>query len=162
MAQTIRRWRMNMANDCYRIMEFTEANSQSFKAGDIVKFDSSEDLAIGATGDAAFLGLAMKDATNVTTGNATIPVQVFLPGAEVEANVYDAGSDHVLVKDNYNKVVNFYTASNIAYIDPTLSTAGVFVIIGPAGGQKGILGDTNPRVIARVLDTAMQGSGGAA
>lgn len=55
----------------------TEANSQSFKAGALVKYSSGVAALVTATSAAqAVLGIAQKDATNVTSGNIEIPVQL--------------------------------------------------------------------------------------
>ena len=55
-----------------------EANSQSFKAGSVVYANSGAITACAA--DAVnILGIAMVDATNVTSGNIEIPVMVFEP-----------------------------------------------------------------------------------
>jgi len=65
----------------------TEANSQSFKAGCLVQLDSSGDVIIAATADKPIAGIALKDATSVTTGNIEIPILVPTPDQEWVVNV---------------------------------------------------------------------------
>ena len=52
-----------------------EANSQTFVEGNFVYLNSGAVTLCGG-GDVPIYGIAMKDATNVTTGNAEIPIQV--------------------------------------------------------------------------------------
>ena len=54
-----------------------EANSQTFKAGHLVRNNSG--IALDAGGDAPVLGIALKDATNVSSGNIEIPVMIIDP-----------------------------------------------------------------------------------
>jgi len=73
------------------ISRYTEANSQTFKAGSLVKFSSGK-VAVAATGDSPVMGIALKDATNVTSGNVIIPVQIFEPNTEILIQVSSAGT----------------------------------------------------------------------
>lgn len=59
-----------------------EANSQSFKAGALV-YSNSGAVTIAAVGDVPVLGIALKDATNVTSGNVEIPVLCFNADSEI-------------------------------------------------------------------------------
>jgi len=67
---------------------FYEANSQSFKAGALVYLNSGAVTAF-PTGDVPLAGIAMKAATNVTTGNIEIPIMKAIPGSEWWINVTD-------------------------------------------------------------------------
>jgi hypothetical protein len=64
----------------------TEANSQSFKAGCLVKLDASGNVVVAAEGG-PIAGIAQKDATNVTSGNIEIPILVATPDQEWIMNV---------------------------------------------------------------------------
>ena len=66
-----------------------EANSQSFKAGHLVK--NASGVALDAGGDAPVLGIALKDATNVSSGNIEIPVQIITPEDIVVFTVATSG-----------------------------------------------------------------------
>lgn len=70
---------------------YLEANSQSFKAGEPVAFSGATVIA-GAGGDVPIAGIAMKSATNVTSGNIEIPVQVINPSDEVYIQVSTGGT----------------------------------------------------------------------
>lgn len=75
------------------IRKYTEANSQTFKYGDLVYLNSGGSggpLTVCGADPSAILGIAMANATNVTTGNAEIPVMVLTNGIEVAMNVYHA------------------------------------------------------------------------
>lgn len=57
------------------IYGFLEANSQTFKAGAIV-YLNSEAVTVCAADATSIAGIAMKDATNVSSGNIEIPIMV--------------------------------------------------------------------------------------
>jgi hypothetical protein len=46
-----------------------------------------------ASNATSVLGMAVKDATNVTTGNISIPVRIIRTGDEIEIDVYQGGTD---------------------------------------------------------------------
>ena len=68
---------------------YTEADSQSFVVGDLVYTNSGALTECGAD-PALILGVALADATNVTSGNASLPVLVLTNNTEVSMNVYHA------------------------------------------------------------------------
>lgn len=68
---------------------YTEANSQTFVYGDLVYTNSGALTECGAD-PALILGVALADATNVTSGNASIPVLVLTNDIEVAMNTYHA------------------------------------------------------------------------
>ena len=63
-----------------------EANSQTFKAGNFVYLNSGA-VTLSADGDVPVYGIALKDATNVTSGNIEIPIQVIDTGDTVSITV---------------------------------------------------------------------------
>jgi hypothetical protein len=88
---------------------FKEANSQEFKAGDMVYLNAGAVTQILTAGTGAIAGFALNDATNVTTGNAGIRVQPVYPGLVYAMNVWsstesgtDAESVGLLVGGIYN------------------------------------------------------------
>ena len=60
------------------VLAFREANSQVFKAGDLV-YLASQLLTLCGADPTKILGIAMEDATNVVAGHKYIPVQVIRP-----------------------------------------------------------------------------------
>jgi len=76
------------------IVEYLEADSQTFKIGAPVVYDQSDaGLKVFTKTVAALTGFALKAATNVTTGNATIPV-LFVQSSDVfSATISAAGAN---------------------------------------------------------------------
>ena len=68
-----------------------EANSQSFKAGAPV-YSNAGAITIAAVGDVPFLGFAMLDGTNVTSGNIEIPVMLVTGENFIKARVTTSAS----------------------------------------------------------------------
>lgn len=68
------------------VLPYREANSQSFKKGDLVLVNAAGDVSLAGADPVKYLGFALKDATNVTSGNVLIPVQVIRPGDVFVAN----------------------------------------------------------------------------
>lgn len=71
------------------IRKFQEANSQTFKRGDFVYLSSGQ-LTICGTDPGAVLGIAMEDATNVTSGNAMIQTLILTRDTEICLQYYHA------------------------------------------------------------------------
>jgi hypothetical protein len=69
-----------------------EANSQTFKAGSPV-YSNAGAITVAAVGDVPFLGIAMKDATNVTSGNVEIPVMLITGENTVACYVQDGSGN---------------------------------------------------------------------
>ena len=70
------------------VQNLLEANSQSFKAGELVQLASGA-VSVAAAGDAPVMGIALADATNVSASNASIPVMIIKPDDEVFIQVSD-------------------------------------------------------------------------
>lgn len=110
-----------------------EANSQSFKAGSLVYLNAGA-VTVAAGGDVPIAGIAMKDATNVTSGNIEIPVQMITPDDEVLIQVSTGGT---------LQAANTTCAPGVAYdivldsnsefwtLDSADTTNPKFVFIGP-------------------------------
>jgi hypothetical protein len=76
------------------IVEYLEANSQSFTIGTPVVYDqSSAGLVVFTKTAAALTGIALKAATNVTSGNATIPVLFIQPSDVFSVTISNAGAN---------------------------------------------------------------------
>ena len=139
---------------------YTEADSQSFKAGQIVY------LAAGAVGgqvtvvaDAGTLGMgiAMADATNVTSDNATIPVDVLAPGDYIRIRCNTGAADTLSNTLYPGKSYGLVSVSNVTYLDSDNTTQDVFVFIEPEYSADG---DATYWAIAQVKSTAAQGTTG--
>ena len=110
-----------------------EANSQTFKAGHFVYLNSGA-VTYYPGGDIPVAGVALKDATNVTSGNIAIPILALEPGMEVY--IQTATSGDVLEDCNTTCVVGVAYDTNAdvtkpSYIDSSDTTNGCFVFLGP-------------------------------
>jgi hypothetical protein len=70
----------------------TEKNSQTFKAGALVYIDGTNGVAACADDATSIDGIAMKDATNVTSGNIEIPIMKVEPQHLLKMRVSSAGT----------------------------------------------------------------------
>ena len=97
---------------------YSEANSQSFKAGEPVYF-ASGGVTVAAVGDVPLAGIALKDATNVSTGNVVIQVQIIGPDDEVYIMVQDASGSYEAANTACVPGIayDFNVASNLWAID---------------------------------------------
>jgi len=100
------------------IYDAYEANSQTFKAGALV-YCSSGAVTVAATGDVPVAGIAMKDATNVTTDNIEIPIMKITAENVVQIQVTDGSG----TKEAANTTCAPYTA-----YDFEIDANGVFRI----------------------------------
>ena len=109
---------------------YSEGNSQSFKAGELVYFSSGA-VTVAAVGDVPVAGIAMTDATNVSTGNITIPVQLLGPDDEIYIKVQDgSGSGEAANTTCVPGVAyDFNVASNLWAIDSADTTNPKLVFI---------------------------------
>lgn len=153
-----------------------EANSQTFKRGQFVVFDGagairapaatafvndgtddsidiSDHISISAaTTEPKLIGLALRDASNVTSGNLEIPVQMLRAGDILEANLV-TGIDGTslgsvaLAANQVGDPVSCVQDDNLQYRFST-TTAEEFGRIYRLAidGGRGVIGDTNGRV----------------
>lgn len=100
------------------VRQYKEANSQTFKAGQPVYLNSSGDSLTAVASDGqVLLGFAKEDATNVTSGNAFITVEVVRPGDEYEIDVYTGGATDAATTAMLGQNFAFDVTSNSAKID---------------------------------------------
>lgn len=116
-----------------------EANSQSFLAGQFV-YSNAGAITVSADGDVPVLGIALKDATNVTSGNIEIPVALIGPDDEVliqvctSAGVLEASNTTCSPGVAYDiQTVD----TNLHYIDSSDTTNPKFIFIGPVLDSTG-------------------------
>jgi hypothetical protein len=119
-----------------------ETNSLSFKAGMWVLDDG--DVAPGTacitgvvTSGTLVLGIAMKDATNVTTGNIEIPVMELRPGDEIYmpcvAGTTAAKSNTFLTQKRYG----LYVSSTAVYANSSNTTDDIVLFKEPIYDANG-------------------------
>jgi len=155
---TITNFRMIMANGCYETKPYPEAaGTQDFIAGELVYLVAGK-VTKCANDATIVLGLAAKAASG--TVDTSILVEVFKPGARVEGNLTNAGSDVVSLITHMSKQYNLHrdATNKISLIDTGDNTAAIFVPVSVAGAPKSAMGDTNARVIAEINPLAMQAS----
>lgn len=87
------RFQTSMNQGVPLVRSYYEANSQSFVAGQLVYIASAGAVTACASDSQSVLGIALKDATNVTSGNILIPVQIIRTGDEYEIDVYQGSTD---------------------------------------------------------------------
>jgi len=106
-----------------------EANSQTFKAGALVYVNSGTVKIVPEGGPCA--GIALRDATNVTTGNVEIPILVAEPGTEWLINVtngagvYEASNTTAVVGGQYDIEVT----NGVVTLASDDSTGSQFVVL---------------------------------
>lgn len=116
-----------------------EADSQSFKAGHLVYLASGA-LTLYPGGDLPVYGIALKDATNVTSGHIEVPVAVIDPGDIVvftvatSADVPEAADTTCAIGTSYDT----NTASSYpSYIDSSDTTNPCFRFQGAVKSSDG-------------------------
>lgn len=123
------------------IISIKEANSQSFLAGQLV-YDAGDSAngsaTVVASDGTSILGIAQKAATNVTSGNIEIPVEVIQPGDYVAIQCYDTSDGAVKAASNFlkGKAYGLIVTGNVAYIDFDETTADACVFIEPLDSVK--------------------------
>lgn len=132
-----------------------EANSQSFKAGHFVYLASAA-ATLYPGGDLPLYGIAMKDATNVTSGNIEIPIAVITPddlvaiNVATSADVLEAANTTCAVGSDYDTNTG---ASIPSYIDSSDTTHGCFRFQGELNDSTG---SASYRGIFRLLPAEAQ------
>jgi hypothetical protein len=146
-------------------LSLKEADSQTFKKGELVEINSSgfvaEITASGAMTYSVAYGIAAEDGHNSATAQTDgTEVSVFLITPEVlfEGNVKTNGSNHTLAQTDLGQCVGLYhdTGDSKVYLDVNV-TAGANVRVfthRPARGTE--LGDTNGRVLFNFLPNWIQ------
>ena len=137
-----------------------EANSQSFKAGELVYLNAGA-VTVAATGASTLIwGRALTDATTVSTGNITIPVELLTIDCEIQMKV---SSDSTIANFQaanttcaQGVVYDIVVASNIFFVDSsdTANPAVVFIdAVYDAAGAATDVGRFRP--LAAVLQVGV-------
>lgn len=165
-----------------QIITRKEANTQQFKRGALVGLasnlveiiDTVQGAGVDALDVSAFetsaganpsaapkkiVGIALRAATNVSSGNVDIPIQILRPGDLIEGNLFDgtdgdgppAGGDYVSVAGDVGSPVTIlFDATNFRHYfsitQPGTPEVAGWVFQNDLGGGRGFIGDTNARV----------------
>ncbi len=104
-----------------------EANSQQFKAGELVVLDTSGDVTAVADDAVLIMGFAEAAGNNTTTANAAIPISVIKPGYEVKLPVINGSTacttENFVMGGKYGLNVTVGTASYVDIAKKTAATA---------------------------------------
>lgn len=118
---------------------YLEANSQSFKAGQFVYVNAGA-VTVSADGDVPVMGIALEDATNVSTGNIAIAIQVLGPDDEVLIQVCNTSGSLEAANTTCKPGVAYdlqTVSTNLHYIDSSDTTNPKFVFVGPVYDSTG-------------------------
>jgi hypothetical protein len=137
-----------------------EANSQSFKAGELV-YSNAGAVTLAVTGASTLIwGRALTDATNVSSGNITIPVEILSMGDELQMKVssdstianFQAANTTCAQGVSYDIVV----ASNIWFVDSSDTAQPAVVFIDAIYDSAGAATDVGRfRPLASVLQVGV-------
>jgi len=143
-----------------------EANTQSFVQGDLVTVTpGTGTVAIFAADGIHIGGIALTNATNVSSGNVAIRIQKILPGEYYIANVYNGGSATTTAITQLGKCYGLVKVSaGVWAVDTNLSTITscnvqvVGFVYGPDIDSSGApynkaLGDTAGEVYIKFMTT---------
>lgn len=137
------------------ISDFYEADSQSFKKGELV-YLSNAGAVTACSGDLSsgqIMGKALKDATNVTTGNIIIPIEVIEPGDLWLMRVSTSGT--AATCDNLSLVTEYGldVSSNVWTVDTAETDENVVTVVKYHYDTNG---DEDYWVYVRFLSAALQ------
>jgi len=142
------------------VYDVLEANSQSFKAGALV-YLSSGAVAACADDPTKIWGIAMKDATNVTSGNVEIPVMIITPEDHVIIRVQSSAGTAAL-SSTLTPGTRYGTeldSNGVAYLLSSETTTDNWIFIEPVIGADGAAGyEARVSLISTVSD-AFVGTG---
>lgn len=122
-----------------------EYDSQAFKAGQLVYSDvtkTAPTLITECASDGVILGIAMKDATNVTSSHVEIPVMLITPETELYIRCTNGGTDALASSFKQGEEYSTYIGTsgatdNYAYIDLADTSNAVLVFLGPVYDVNG-------------------------
>jgi hypothetical protein len=129
--------------------QFTEKNSVSVAARRLVVLDSTPEWLAVASDGALILGTNQVAGANITSGKSATDVMVFVPATMIEINSNATGTDPI-IGTAYGVVVS----TNDHQLDQSDTSNDRFVVIRKS--PRDTAGDTNIRVYAKVLPTALQ------
>ena len=119
---------------------YTEAASQTFKAGQFVYIDASGYVTVSADGDVPVMGIALADGTNGSAGDTVIPVQVIGLDDEILIQVCNVSGTLQASNTTCKPGIAYdlqTVSTNLHYIDSSDVTAMKFVFLGPIKDAAG-------------------------
>ena len=132
-----------------------EANTQTFYEGQLVYSDQGAITAVADDG-VEILGIALKAATNVSSGNIKIPVLVLTPDCICRMKVTNgataADTDSAAM---YEKYAIYVASTNISHADIGDTGHDAVVYLGPCDDAAG---DATAYGLFRFLDSVLQWS----
>lgn len=131
------------------IVSALEANSQSFVVGDLLYLNSGAATLATTSQETQLFGIALKKATNVTTGNASIPILVICPETLFVAQLDDATAV-AYVGEDYG--INYTSGSMSVDLSDTSSTSVRIEMLD----SRDAVGTSGGRVIVRFQPATMQ------
>ena len=131
------------------IVSALEANSQTFVAGDLLYLNSGAATIATTSQETQIFGVALKNATNVTTGNAAIPILVICPETLFVAQA-DTTTAVTQVGEDYG--LNYTSGSMSVDIGDTTSTS----VRIEALDSRDAVGTSGGRVVVRFQPATMQ------
>jgi len=111
-----------------------EVNSSDFKAGQLVYLAGNATtggVTHCETDATVIMGIAMKDATNVSSGNIEIPVMIIYPDDELIMRCRSGATDTLASAFYPGKKYGVILASNIIYVDQAEVTTTVVEFVEP-------------------------------
>lgn len=108
-----------------------EADSQSFYAGQPVYLNAGAVTAVASDTATHLAGIALKDATNVTSDNIEIPILPFYPEDLWIIQTTSGGTAALPTTATIGTMYAFYVASNIAYMDIADTGNDAMIYHGP-------------------------------
>jgi len=131
------------------IVHALEANSQTFVVGDLLYLNSGAATLVTTSQETQIFGIALKRATNVTTGNADIPILTISP-----EGLYVAQSDTTTavahVGEDYG--LNYTSGSMSVDIGDTTSTSVRIEMLD----SRDAVGASGGRYVVRFQPATMQ------
>jgi hypothetical protein len=141
------------------ISDLLEADSMSFLKGELV-VEQSNALDACVEDAVIILGIAQKNATNVSSGNIIIPVEELDPNALYLMRCWDKSDAAGITCDNLTRHNNYglVVISNVWYVDNDETSADAVNIVKY---HKDANGDYDEWVYVRFLRSVCQGYTGA-
>lgn len=117
------------------VIRITEANSQSFLAGQPVYYNSG--IAVVATSGVSVLGIALTAATNTTSSNTTIPVGRIDVDQDWAIKVVNNGTAAYASTATTGTQYGLYTTGNVCYMDVNNTTNKAVTFLEPLKDELG-------------------------
>lgn len=143
------------AQGSHEVKEYQEADSQSFKIGEFVYLSSGLATEV-ATDGTTVLGMALADATNVTSGHIQIPVLLAKPDTVFSMSCVSDGTAAATAAAYIGENYGIYgdTSNSIATcnINETSNISLRCVGLDP----RHVVTDTGGRLLVKVITTTSQ------